>query len=140
MCGKIIILCLLAGMVFSSAGCASVLVAGAGGGIAYTVTNIAYKTVSHPYERVEGAVHGALRKMGIREVEKKTTGSGIEITAATSVLTIYIEVEMLTPKSTKLCVDARKSLIFKDKATAAEIIEQALKILEEKGPARTLHL
>ncbi len=124
---------LFAGMVLLHSGCAAVLLTGASGGVAYTLTNVAYKTVSFPFERVDNAVHGALRKMGIGRIEKKTTDSGVQIAAETSDLKIYIDVEMITSKSTRICVDARKNVILKDKATATEIIEQTIKILETKN-------
>ena len=47
------------------------VLSGAGGGVAYTVTNIAYKTFSYPIEEVEGANRMALEKMGIEAVERK---------------------------------------------------------------------
>jgi hypothetical protein len=50
-------------------GCASVLIAGASGGVAYSVTNIAYKTIPCPIDQVDIANRLALIKMGIKYVE-----------------------------------------------------------------------
>jgi hypothetical protein len=55
-------------------GCAIIAVSGAGGGVAYTITNVAYKTFVYPLEHVESATQKALRKMGIREIERKKNG------------------------------------------------------------------
>jgi len=115
-----------------SVGCVSILVAGAGGGIAYTITNVAYKTVSYPSVEVEAAVHSALKKMGIRELWREQTAESIKIAAETPDLTIYVYIDMITPKATKISVDARKNLIMKDVATATEIIEQTIRILGSK--------
>ncbi|MGO9378522.1 MAG: DUF3568 family protein [Dissulfurispiraceae bacterium] len=115
-----------------SGGCTSILVAGAGGGIAYTVTNVAYKTVSYPLVEVDSAVRVALKKMGIREVLREQTGESIKITAETPDLTIYVSIDMITPKASRISVDARKNFIMKDVATAAEIIEQTDRVLENK--------
>ena len=48
----------------------------------------------------------------------------------TAELKIYIELERITHKSTKISVDAKKGAIVKDRATATEIIEQTERILE----------
>ena len=101
-------LCLLLCIALLSSGCASVLLTGASGGVAYTVTNIAYKTVTFPFEQVEGAVHAALKRMGIKRRERKNE-NGVEISATTARLKIYIELERITNK-TKISVNAKKML------------------------------
>ncbi len=111
-------------------GCSAVLIAGTGGGVTYTITNIAYKTVIYPMAKVEEATHKTLKNMGIKETGKKNTENGIEISASTSELNIYIELERVTSKTTQIRVDAQKNIIIKDKATATEIIEETEKILE----------
>ncbi len=105
-------------------GCTSVLVTGASGGVAYTVTNVAYKTVVFPIDQVEFANRLALIKMKIKYVDRTETGSGVQIVAETSELNIYINLEQITPKTTKICVDAEKNIVLKDKATAVAIIEE----------------
>ena len=116
-----------------SVGCASILVAGAGGGIAYTVTNVAYKTVTYPQVEVVAAVHDALKKMEIRELwTEQTSDGGMKIAAETPDLTIYVYIDNITIKATKISVDARKNIIMKDVATATEIIQQTNRILVSK--------
>ncbi|MGO9378244.1 MAG: DUF3568 family protein [Dissulfurispiraceae bacterium] len=116
-----------------SVGCASILVAGAGGGIAYTFTNVAYKTVTYPSGEVVAAVHGALKKMEITErYTELTADGGMKIKAETPDLTIYVYIDNITIKTTKISVDARKYLIMKDVATATEIIQQTNRILGSK--------
>jgi len=129
---KLYSLCLLLCIAFLSSGCTSVLLTGASGGVAYTVTNVAYKTVTFPPEQVENAVRAALKKMGIKETGSKKIENGIEISAATAKLKISIDIERITDKTTKISVDAKKNVVLKDSATAAEIIEQTEKILEGK--------
>lgn len=120
----------LIGALLLVSGCASLMLAGASSGIAYTITNVAYKTVSYPLPATDVAVRTALRHMDIREVERKNVENGIEIEASTRDLTISISLERITPKTTKISVDARKSMIIKDKATASEIIEQTVGVLQ----------
>jgi hypothetical protein len=105
-------------------GCASVLIAGASGGVAYSVTNIAYKTIPCPIDQVEFANRLALIKMGMKYVEVIKTENRAKIFAETSELEIYIDLNKITPKSTKISVDAKKNFLLKDKATAEAIIDE----------------
>jgi hypothetical protein len=111
--------------------CAGVLVAGASGGIAYTFTNVAYKTILAPIDQVEFANRLALIKMGIRYVESTETEDGEQIIAETSELRITIELERITPETTRISVNARKNIVIKDKSTAAAIIEETEAMLEK---------
>jgi hypothetical protein len=110
-----------------------IVVSGAGGGVAYTMTNIAYKTMSFPGDKVESSLRGALKKMGIKEVGRTSSDGVVTVNAKTSKLTIEIELERITPKTTRIKVDAREGIFFKDKATATEIIVQTEKGLEDNG-------
>lgn len=112
------------------AGALPVIVSSAGGGVAYTVTNIAYKTFSYPIDDVEDATEQALGKMKITPVERIDNEDGFRIVARTKKLDIYIDVEKITPATTKIKVNAKQGVIFKDKATATEIIEQTNAFLE----------
>ncbi len=109
-----------------------VVVSGAGGGVAYTITNIAYKTFSYPINKVEAASHKALGKMHIVVVERSEEEDWVQISAVTKRLRIYISLEHITPTTTKIKVNAKRGMVFKDKATATEIIEQTERILEGK--------
>jgi len=111
-------------------GCASGLVAGASGGVAYTFTSVVYKTIVAPIDQVEVANRRALLKMGIKLIERKETGNNVTILAETSGLKIRIDLEKITPKATKMSVDAEKNIAEKDKATALAIIEQTEVMLE----------
>jgi hypothetical protein len=113
-------------------GCASVLVSGAGGGVAYTLTNVAHKTIVSPINQVEFANRLALMKMRINYVERAETADGIEIVAETDELNIYIDLEEITPKTTKMTVDARKNIVLKDKATADAIIKETEAMIAKK--------
>jgi hypothetical protein len=115
------------------AGCASVLVAGASGGVAYTVTNVAYKTLTYPIADVQAAVHAALEKMDIKEIDTTTREDEVDIKAETRELEIGIELEKITPRATKMSVNAAKNFLFKDKATAREIIAETENALTAKG-------
>ncbi len=107
-----------------------VMVSGAGGGIAYTMTNVAYQTFSYPIGRVTTSIHSALAKMEIAEDSMVEVEYGLEIVARTRKLTIYIEVEEITPSTTRVKVNAKRGTILKDKATAKEVLVQIGAVLE----------
>ena len=113
------------------AGCAAVVIAGAGIGVSYTLTNVAYKSFSSPVNQVHSATIAALKKMGITITSDSESVDGRTITAETSELDIIINLERITSKTTQIKVDARKNVFLKDKATAAEIINQVAKNLGE---------
>lgn len=100
------------------------IIAGAGGGITYTFTNIAYRTMTRPPEEIERATLKAMEKMSIRVELLRHREFDTEIFASTRQLKIQINLERMTPTLTRMKVNAKKGLIFKDKNTAFEIIYQ----------------
>lgn len=126
---KIIVLTFF-GVVLS--GCGSLLVSGAGGGVAYSMTNTAYKTFSHPINKVEASAHKAIERMAIKELETEKMEERIRITASTKGLRIYIDLEQITPATTRVRVNAKRGFLLKDKSTATEIIRQMGEILGSK--------
>jgi hypothetical protein len=113
-------------------GCASFFAESASTGVAYTITNVAYKTIVAPLDDVVVANRFALLKMGIEHVERKETEDEVEIRAETDELKIRITIEKITEKTTKISVDAAKSIVIKDKSTATAIIEQTEAMLQKK--------
>ena len=109
-----------------------VAISGGAAGVNYSFTNVAYKTISYPVADVDTALRKALIKMRIKEVRRESLGGTVSVTAATSHLDIYIDLEKITPTVTNIKVNAKKGAFFKDKATATEIIVQTENILEVK--------
>ena len=85
---------------------------------------MASKTLISPIDQVEYANRLALLKMKIRYIERRETENGVQIIAETNELNIYIDLKQITPKTTKIGVNAEKNIILKDRATAVAIIEQ----------------
>jgi hypothetical protein len=110
------------------AGCAEVVVPGtlAGGGeiYRYTTGNIAKRTFVSNVGQVTGAARRALRKMNIQYLSTSPGVSETEMKAETDELDITISLTPVTTTTTKVDVDAVKDRVFKDKATAAEILYQ----------------
>jgi len=112
-------------------GCTAIALTGAGAGISYTLSNVAYRSFNSPLDRVHHATIAALKKMDMKIIDDSKSEDGRTITAATNELDIEINLEEVTSKTTQVKVDARKRVVLKDKATAAEIINQVGKILGE---------
>jgi hypothetical protein len=112
-------------------GCTAIALTGAGAGISYTLSNVAYRSFSFPVDRVHQATIDALKKMDIKILDDSKSEEGRTITAMTKELDIVIHLEEVTSKTTQVKVDARKRVVLKDKATAGEIINQVGKILGE---------
>lgn len=112
-------------------GCTAMALTGAGVGASYTLSNVAYRSFSSPGDQVHQATIAALKKMDIKIIDDNRSEDGRIITATTKELDIVINLEEVTTKTTQVKVDARKRVVLKDKATAAEIINQVGKILGE---------
>ncbi|MBI5493203.1 MAG: DUF3568 family protein [Deltaproteobacteria bacterium] len=110
------------------------VITGAGAGISYSFTNIAYKTLTYAIEDVDRANRDALERMSIRVVKRKVKKNSIKIKAETRKLAIYITMESMTPTLTRIKVNAKRLLIFKDKTTAFEVIYQTERSLLEAPP------
>ncbi len=134
----LLLLIALVSFVLGPAGCAAlgltVPVAAAGGaaGVNYSLTNNAYKTMSYSLADVEAALHRSLQKMKIKETATDREEGKVGISAIAGDLAIRVELEKITPAVTRIEVSAKKDVVIKDKATAAEIIVQTENNLEIK--------
>jgi hypothetical protein len=125
--------CILTGIgltacIWILAGCAEVVVPGtlAGGGevYRYTTGNVAKRTFVSNVSQVTAAAHKVLKKMDIQYHSTSLGDNETEIKASTDELDITISLTPITASATKVDVDAVKNRVFKDKATAAEILYQ----------------
>jgi hypothetical protein len=126
---------LLAGLALVAVnGCVPVAIT-AGGvamatGVSHTLSGMVYKTFTTPQANVKKATYGALNRMQIPVVKSKREGSTEVITAKTSDRDIEIELEAVSPTTTRMLVVAKKEGgILRDSATATEIILQTEKIV-----------
>lgn len=110
-------------------GCAAIAVTTGGLGIGYAFTNVAHKTINYPLDKVNGAIEEASEKMAIKIIENRRIEGGRVIEASTKNLSILITLESVTPKTTKLTINASKGLFQKDKSTATAIIHKTEKLL-----------
>ena len=113
------------GLVF---GCAEVFVPGAFTGASeaynYTTSNVVKKTLMGDAGQVKAATRSALKKMDVHFDSMKTEGNATEIEASTIELDITITIEPVTAATTRVKVDAVEDRVFKDRATADQILAQ----------------
>lgn len=122
-------LCSIALTISALAGCAGVALtaAGVGGGVAAThqMGGLAYRTFTAPLPRVRSAVQAALNKMAIKQGKMEKTSLGERIVTKAGDRHIEIELEALTPNTTRVRAVARiEGGMVVDAATAVEIINQ----------------
>jgi hypothetical protein len=125
---------LIAAGAFLLNGCAAVALTALGVGMAtgvgHTLSGMVYKTFTTPQAQVKRATLGALNRMQIKVVESKREGTTEMIRAKASDRDIGIELEALTPNTTRMTVTAKKDGgILRDGATATEVILQTEKII-----------
>ena len=115
-------------------GCAAIALTAVGVGMAtgvsHTLGGIVYKTFAAPQPKVRRSTVAALGRMQIRIVESKHDGSTEVIEARAADRNIKVEIEALTPNTTRLSVTAIKDGgLIRDAATATEIILQTEKLV-----------
>ena len=118
----------------SLGGCAAValtaLGVGMATGVSHTLSGMVYKTFTTPQAQVERATYGALNRMQVKVTDAKRNGSNKTIVAKAGDRQIEIELEALTPNTTRMAVTAKKDGgILRDGATATEVILQTEKIV-----------
>lgn len=102
---------------------------GTGTAVAYTLDGTAYRTFTAPLPKVEEATLTALNRMGIKVESKEKTEQGKVIQASGVDRQLEVELEAISPKTTRMRTAAKQGMFFKDRATATEIILQTEKIL-----------
>lgn len=118
----------------SLAGCdpisLTMLGVGTGAGVAHQMGGLAYKTFAEPLPKVKQATLAALNRMAIKPGNAEKTDIGQTIHAKAADRSIDIELESVTPSTTRIKVAVRRDGGFvMDSATAVEIIVQTEKML-----------
>jgi hypothetical protein len=105
--------------------------AAAGAGIERTMGGKQHKTFVEPIGDVETAARDVLDRMAFTLDEAKDKEDGRTFKASADKRQIDIELERLTPRTTRLSIVAKRhTALFPDHATATEIIMQIAKTLE----------
>lgn len=118
----------------ATSGCESLAVTtfaiGASTGVQHTINGVGYRTFTAPSSKVTTAALAALDSMSIKVKTTESTASGDVIKAATADRKIELEIERISPNTTRLRAVVRQYAVLKDGATANEIIVQTEKMLE----------
>ncbi|OGA26738.1 MAG: hypothetical protein A3F77_18430 [Betaproteobacteria bacterium RIFCSPLOWO2_12_FULL_67_28] len=101
---------------------------GTAAGVQHTLTGIAYRTFSAPLARVRAGVNAALKHMDITVAGTERIDNGERIKARAADREIEIDLEAISPRTTRMRSTARSG-VFMDAATATEIILQTEKAL-----------
>lgn len=102
---------------------------GAGAGVNHTMNGYNYRTFSEPLPKVKRATLLALNRMSIKVESTEKSGTGETINAKSAERSIELELEVVSPKVTRLRSVARKNLFVMDSATAEEVIAQTQRAL-----------
>lgn len=129
---KLVAALLLVAGATSLAGCLPLTVTAAGvgasAGVTHTMGGITYRTFTAPLPKVKSATMVALNRMGINSVKSSKEEGNDVIMAKASGREIEIQLERLSPNTTRMRTIARNGFFY-DSATATEIIIQTEKAL-----------
>lgn len=101
---------------------------GASTGLSHALGGMTYRTFTVPLPRVKSATMAALGRMRIKVAGASKIDNGEVIKATATDRDIEIELEALSPTTTRMRTVAKKGLLY-DSATSTEIILQTERIL-----------
>jgi hypothetical protein len=108
----------------------------AGTGTGYTRDGVAYRTFTASLEDVRRATLASFRRMDIGVKSDESTPEGRKIVALAGDRTLDIELEQLTARTTRMRVVAKHGVLFRDRATAGEVVAQTERALHAPSAAR----
>ena len=122
-------------------GCAPIAMTAGGivgsAGVNHTMNGIAYKTFNSPVKAMRVATLKTLNRMEMDVTQDRKTEDGWLIAALAADRTIAIELEELTPATTRMRVVTNKGdFFFKDGATSTEIILQTAQVVDSASVKR----
>jgi hypothetical protein len=119
-------------LVVALAGCEPLAITamgiGASTGVSHALGGITYRTFTVPLPKVKNATMAALGRMKIKVDGASRIDNGEVIKAKAADRDIEIELEALSPTTTRMRSVAKKGLLY-DSATSTEIILQTERIL-----------
>lgn len=123
---------LLVAVALGSTGCMTGGGMTAGTSVNYTLDGIAYRTFSAPADQLQRATLTTLKRMDIAVSSNELKEDGCrEIVGAAGDRTIYVELETLTARTTRMRITAKYGWLLRDRATAGAIIAQTERTLDD---------
>ena len=104
-----------------------------GTGVSYTLDSIAYKTFTASEAELRAATLQTFKRMAIDVTETQKTETGTDITATAGDRSVEIEIDRITPKTSRMRVVVKKGWFLRDRATAGDIIVQTADRLDSKS-------
>lgn len=128
------VILILVGACLPLAGCDTVAIALLGGGastvLRYNLDGVTARTFTAPAAAVKGASLAAIERMGLALEGTDKFDDGEILRARAPNREIEIELEPITSEATRMRITARGGSFFYDHATAIEIVQQTVKILD----------
>lgn len=106
---------------------------GATTGISHTSGSISSRTFTASNKKVKAASLAALTRMGAKVENQTQTDTSEIISASYPSRSIEVEIETLSPSTTRVTATAKRGLFVYDAATANEIVEQTGRALSGRG-------
>ena len=133
------IACLAAMLGLSGCAAAALTAGGIAGsaGVNHTLNGIVYKTCTSPIKSLRVATLKTLNRMEMKVKGDKKAKYGWHVQATAIDREIDIELQRLTPNTTRMRVTTNQGSIFKDSATSTEIILQIADTLEKRKNRKT---
>jgi hypothetical protein len=128
-------------MLIGLSGCAAAALTAGGiagsAGVNHTLNGIVYKTFTTPVKSLRVATLKTLNRMQMKVKGDRKAKYGWNIQAEAVEREIDIELQRLTPSTTRMRVTTNQGSIFKDTATSTEIILQIAQSLEDRKNRKT---
>jgi hypothetical protein len=126
-------LALVAAVVAASQGCAQVGVAGSTlASVNFTVDGIAYRTFNAPVDQVRRATLSTFKRLDLELKSDEATDDGCrELVGGTGDRLVHVELDKLTARTTRMRITAKHGWMFRDRATAGELIVQTERALDD---------
>jgi hypothetical protein len=119
-------------------GCAAIGIPPTGAGTAagpevhYTLDGIAFRTFGAPVDEVRRATFSTLRRMEIVLTnDQASEDGGRAMQAGAGDRMFYVELQRLTERTTRMRITAKQGWMWRDRATAGEIIVQTERTLND---------
>jgi len=104
-----------------------------GTGVSYTLDSIAYKTFAASETELRAATLQTFKRMAIEVTETQKTETGTDITATAGDRTVEVEIDRITPKTSRMRVVVKQGWFLRDRATAGEIVVQTADTLDSNS-------
>jgi len=100
--------------------------------VSYTMDSVAYKTFAASETDVRAATLQTFKRMAIDVTGTERKEKLTEINAVAGDRTIEVEIDRITPRTSRLRVAVKKGWFLRDRSTAGEIVTLTADTLESK--------